>query len=237
MFNDYVVKVRVDGDYACFTRPDLKVERMTYPCMTPDAARGVLDSILWKPEFKWHIRKIFVENPVKFASIKRNELSDKQGRNPIEIESKRAQRNSIILRDVSYVIEASIFQESIDPNNPPEKYVAMFNRRVCKGQCFRRPFLGCREFSAEFYSVKDPITSISEDIPIGSMLLGVFFDNSGKPAPRFFYDVAIKDGVLDCAEAYLPMLKSSHLLPQRDSEVSSILYDFRCKEETYGGVI
>jgi len=123
MLDSRIVKVKVTGGYACFTRPDLKVERMTYPCMTPSAARGVLDSILWKPEFQWYVRKIIVLNPVRFFTIKRNEINTKQGRTPIIIEDKRAQRNSVILRDVAYIIEASIYQKETSARNKPEKYI------------------------------------------------------------------------------------------------------------------
>ncbi len=231
MIDNNTIRVKVTGDYACFTRPDLKVERMSYPCMTPAAARGVLDSILWKPEFRWHIKKIYVLKPIKFASIKRNEISDKQRQKPIVVEDSRAQRNSIVLRDVAYVIEASISQPVLDLRNPPQKYAAMFTRRIEKGQCYRRPFLGCREFPAEFFPVPDVITAIAEDIPIGSMLLDIYFDNKCTPQPIFFFDVAIKRGVLDCEVAYSRMLPSSHIRPERDKEVSAVLYEFKKIEE------
>ena len=232
MNDNYVIKVKVSAPYACFTRPDLKVERMTYPCMTPSAARGVLDSILWKPEFKWHILRVNMLKPLQFASIKRNELSDKQSHEPIYVDEakRRAQRNSIVLRDVSYIIEAAIYQDSPDAKNTPEKYRAMFNRRVAKGQCYRRPYLGCREFAAEFYPVEPGDSPISETIPIGSMLLDIFFDKSGKPSPRFFYDVFVKEGVLDCSEQYLEMLKSSHIPQKKEEELSSVLYSFESEE-------
>src|SRR4030042_346403 len=191
MLDNRIVKVKVKGDYACFTRPDLKVERMTYPCMTPSAARGVLDSILWKPEFQWWIHRILILNPVKFSSIKRNEINSKQGKTPIVIEEKRAQRNSIILKDVAYIIEASVFQKEPSKENPSKKYTEMFKRRVRKGQCYRRPFLGTREFAAEFMEPDGTEKLIDETIPVGSMLFDIFFDEKGNPAPLFFYDVAI----------------------------------------------
>src|SRR3990167_4400922 len=116
MIHKEIVRIKVEGEFACFTRPDLKVERMTYPCMTPSAARGVLDCILWKPEFVWHVQRIHVLKPVKFASVKRNEINSKQGDEPIivdELDARgkpkyRAQRNSIVLKDVAYIIEASV---------------------------------------------------------------------------------------------------------------------------------
>ena len=125
MIDDRIVRVKVKGDYACFTRPDLKVERMTYPCMTPSAARGILDSILWKPEFQWYVRRILILNPIRFCTIKRNEINSKQGRIPIVIEEKRAQRNSVVLRDVAYIIEASIYMAQTFDKARLEKYVGM----------------------------------------------------------------------------------------------------------------
>jgi CRISPR-associated protein Cas5d len=230
MNSKYTVKVRVTGEFACFTRPDLKVERMSYPCMTPAAARGVLDSILWKPEFIWHVQRIYILNPIKFASIKRNEINDKQGRKPIIIEDARAQRNSIILRDVDYVIEAQIYQAIRDDKNPPEKYQAIFNRRIKRGQCFRRPYLGCREFAAEFLPAEDKLSPIAEDFPIGSMLLDIFFDEKGVPQPKFFYNATIRQGILEFADLYGEMLFSSHLRPVHTGEIGAVLYEFEGKE-------
>jgi len=239
MLDDRIVRVKVTGDFACFTRPDLKVERMTYPCMTPSAARGILDSILWKPEFQWYVRRIIVLNPVRFTTIKRNEINSKQGRNPIIIEEKRAQRNSVILRDVAYIIEASIFMSNASDKKAFEKYVGMgegregiFPRRVKKGQCWRRPYLGTREFSAEFMKPDGSEQPIQETIPIGSMLFDIFYDANGKPEPIFFHDVAIRDGVLNCpVSANEQMMQSSHIRPPIDSEVSSLIYDFNQREE------
>lgn len=240
MLDDRVVRVKVTGDYACFTRPDLKVERMTYPCMTPSAARGVLDSILWKPEFQWYVRRIIVLNPVRFISIKRNEINSKQGKNPIIIEEKRAQRNSVILRDVAYIIEASIFMKNADDKRMYEKYVGMtekcegmFPRRVRKGQCWRRPFLGTREFSAEFSVPDENDQPLQETTPIGSMLFDIFYDEQGKPHPLFF-EAAIRDGVLNCeVPENDQMMRSSHLRPPVGSNVSSAIYEFNQREEEY----
>lgn len=237
MLDDRVVRVKVTGDYACFTRPDLKVERMTYPCMTPSAARGVLDAILWKPEFQWYVRRIIVLNPVRFMSIKRNEINSKQGRNPIIVEDKRAQRNSVLLRDVAYIIEASIFMKDAT-RQMYDKYVGltekregMFPRRVRKGQCWRRPYLGTREFSAEFMPPDENDQPIKETIPIGSMLFDVFYDEAGKPQPLFF-EAAIHDGVLNCeVPENDQMMRSTHIRPQIGSEVSSAIYEFNQLEE------
>ena len=100
MLDKEIIRLKVTGEFACFTRPDLKVERMSYPCMTPSAARGILEAILWKPEFQWYIRRIIVLNRIEFASIKRNEISKKQNPKgePIEITENRVQRNSIVFK-------------------------------------------------------------------------------------------------------------------------------------------
>ncbi|TRZ52016.1 type I-C CRISPR-associated protein Cas5 [bacterium] len=232
MIDNEIVRVKVAGDFACFTRPDLKVERLTYPCMTPSAARGILDSILWKPEFKWWIHRILILNPVKYVSFKRNEINARQGKTPIVIEEKRTQRISIVLRDVAYIIEASIYQNEFNPKNPPKKYAEMFKRRILKGQCWRRPFLGTREFAAEFFTPDGDEKPIQEIIPIGSMLFDVYYDAKGKPAPLFFYDVSVMNGILECPKAENErMMLSSHFQPDMDSEISSIIYEFNQNEE------
>jgi len=247
MLDDRVVRVKVTGDYACFTRPDLKVERMTYPCITPSAARGVLDSILWKPEFQWYVRRIIVLNPVRFMSVKRNEIKTKQSSSPIVVDEvhesngkpkHRVQRNSVILRDVAYIIEASIFMKDVDDKRKYEKYVGMtekregmFPRRVRKGQCWRRPYLGTREFSAEFMQPEDNDQPIQETIPIGSMLFDIFYDEAGKAQPLFF-EAAIHDGVLNCEVLENDrMMQSSHFQTPLGSEVSSAIYAFNLQEE------
>ena len=232
MLDKEILRVKVEGDFACFTRPDLKVERMSYPCMTPSAARGILDSILWKPEFQWYVRRILILNPVQFFAVKRNEISSKQGRKPVLIEDKRVQRNSIVLKDVAYIIEASVYQEPISEKNPPKKYVEIFRRRVKKGQCWRRPYLGTREFVAEFMQPDSTEKQISDTIPIGSMLFDIFYDANNKPSPLFFYDVAVKDGILNCeVPENDKMMQSSHIRPPLDSETSAIIYEFNQAEE------
>lgn len=239
MLDSRIVKVKVTGDFACFTRPDLKVERMSYPCMTPSAARGILDSILWKPEFQWYVRRILILKPVRFCTIKRNEINSKQGRKPIVIEERRAQRNSVVLRDAAYIIEASIFQKQISERNRPEKYIGMnagkegiFPRRIKKGRCWRRPYLGVREFSAEFMEPDGNEEPIKETIPIGSMLFDIFYDEKGKPEPLFFHDVAVRNGVLNCeVQENDKMMQSSHFRPPMDSETSASIYKFNQEED------
>ncbi|MBM4306245.1 MAG: type I-C CRISPR-associated protein Cas5 [Deltaproteobacteria bacterium] len=247
MLDSRIVKVKVKGDFACFTRPDLKVERMTYPCMTPSAARGILDSILWKPEFQWYVRRIQILKPIRFCTIKRNEINSKQGRTPIVVDEVdtsgkpkyRAQRNSVVLRDVAYIVEASIYQNQTSNRNNPDKYVGMtvgkegiFPRRIKKGQCWRRPYLGVREFAADFMEPDGTEVPIQETIPVGSMLFDIFYDADGKPEPLFFYDVAIRNGVLNCEVPENDrMMESSHFRPPMDSEISAFIYEFNLQEE------
>jgi CRISPR-associated protein Cas5d len=241
--NESSVRLKVWGEFACFTRPDLKVERMTYPCMTPSAARGVLDCILWKPEFVWHVQRILVLKPVKFATVKRNEINSKQGDEPIvvdELDARgkpkyRAQRNSIVLKDVAYIIEASVSQATSPVANPTRKYVEMFNRRVSKGQCWRRPYLGTREFAAEFgFPTENDKPITDEIIPIGSMFLDMWYDDKGVPSPKFFYDVAIREGVLDCSKEYEQILSSNHPRGAVATYPAQLLHEFNLAEEREG---
>jgi len=247
MLDNRIVRLKVAGRFACFTRPDLKVERMTYPCMTPSAARGILDSILWKPEFQWYVRRILILNPVKFATVKRNEINSKQNKTPIVVDAVnsagkpkyRSQRNSVVLKNVAYIIEASIYQKERSDKNRPEKYIGMtagkegiFPRRVKKGQCWRRPYLGTREFAAEFMEPERDEQVIKDTVPIGSMLFDIFYDAEGKPQPLFFHDVAIRNGVLNCEVPENDrMMQSSHIQPQMDSEISAAVYEFNQREE------
>ena len=227
------VRIKVTGDYACFTRPDLKVERMTYPCMTPSAARGVLEAILWKPQFIWYIHRIIVLNPIQFTAVKRNEINSKQTGKPIVIEDNRTQLNSIILKDVAYIIEASVCLPEYDPNNSVKKYREMFNRRVQKGQCWHQPYLGTREFSADFSIPTEQDIPFNVTYPIGSMLFDLFFDNKGVVTPLFFYDVAINNGILECpSDMSDKMIESTHIQPIQGQEFNRVIYEFNTKEET-----
>lgn len=160
----YGIKLHVWGDYACFTRPELKAERMTYEVMTPSAARGILTAIYWKPEFRWVVDRIRVLNPIEFGQIRRNEVGNKvsppsaaamrgeaAAKVGLFIEDTRQQRAMTYLRRVSYVIEAHVEllheQEGI---NNVAKHLEMFKRRAANGQCFHQPCLGMREFFASF---------------------------------------------------------------------------------------
>lgn len=165
----YGIKLHVWGDYACFTRPELKAERMTYEVMTPSAARGILTAIYWKPEFRWVVDRIRVLNPIEFGQIRRNEVGNKvsppsaaamrgeaAAKVGLFIEDTRQQRAMTYLRRVSYVIEAHVEllheQEGI---NNVAKHLEMFKRRAANGQCFHQPCLGMREFFASFALVDE----------------------------------------------------------------------------------
>ena len=183
------VQVKVWGEYACFTRPEFKVERISYPLITPSAARGVLEAIFWKPEFRYEIRKIGVLQLGKQEAILRNELMSKQGRNPILIENDRAQRTSLILKDVAYLITADIV---LKPRaaDPVFKYRDQFNRRVERGQYHHTPFLGTREFAAYFSPVEDDAATQSIDLDVGTMLFDFAFieDESRKEVEFLRHD-------------------------------------------------
>jgi CRISPR-associated protein Cas5d len=244
MLDKEVVRLKVTGDLACFTRPDLKVERMSYPCMTPSAARGILEAILWRPEFQWFIRRIIILNRINFCSIKRNEIQWKntlKGK-PIDISDirNRVQRNSIVLKDVAYIIEASVFvkEELLTqkiPGKPPitvKKYREMFERRVRNGQCWHQPFLGTREFAADFSVPDDNDVPLDITYPIGSMFYDMFYDEKGKAIPEFFYDVAIVNGILECpGDKAMKMLASTHIQPKASDDYNRVVYEHYKEEE------
>lgn len=205
--------IEVWGDYACFTRPEMKVERVSYDVITPSAARAVFEAIFWKPAIQWKIKKIEVLNPIRWVSVRRNEvgklMSDKSKH--IFIEEDRQQRAGLFLRDVAYRIYGEMDfiplrkrnrfetpeglkdkdEESIlKSTENPGKYNAMFERRAKKGQCFNQPYLGCREFSCNFKLIESPeserIKPIDETRDLGFMLYDMDFSDEKDPKPMFF---------------------------------------------------
>ena len=208
---NYGVTLRVWGDLACFTRPEMKVERVSYDVITPSAARGIIEAIYWKPEIRWVIDRLHVLKPIRFTSLRRNEVGAKisartaeaamragRGDLGLYVEVERQQRAALLLRDVAYVIEAHFDIIAGEPNDG--KHLDQFNRRARAGQCYTRPYLGCREFAADFELVEkaspipagDPSLSASRDL--GWMLHDIDFKNGR--APRFFHAV-MADGVID----------------------------------------
>ncbi len=204
----YGIKLRVWGDYACFTRPEMKVERVSYDVMTPSAGRGILEAIYWKPAVVWVIDRIHVLNLIKFDNIRRNELSGKiplrnitctmnDGVSPVEtfIEDERQQRAAMVLKDVVYVIEAHFEFTGTEDNNPG-KHLDIFNRRARDGQCFHRPYLGCREFPAHFQLIegKMPESVLNGERDLGWMLNDIDFKNNMEAK---FFRAVMHDGVID----------------------------------------
>ncbi|MCK8823998.1 type I-C CRISPR-associated protein Cas5c [Fuchsiella alkaliacetigena] len=202
------LEVKVWGDLACFTRPDMKVERMSYRVMTPSAARGILESIFWKPEFRWVIREIKVLNPIRHISIRRNEIKRKIPADSAKSWMKnnertdryfadvdRTQRNTLGLKNVAYIISANLKLKDYASNEHPAKYRDQFRRRVKKGECYSRPYLGCREFVAYFASPDGTEKTINLSEDIGRMLFDIDFENEDKKVPHFFQG-RIENGVL-----------------------------------------
>jgi CRISPR-associated protein Cas5d len=206
----YGVRLQVWGDYACFTRPEMKVERVSYDVITPSAARGLLEAIYWKPAIRWIIDRIHVLRPVHFTNIRRNEVA---GKIPIKnvkssmkgsgealqqfIESDRQQRAAMILRDVEYVFEAH-FEFCGKEDNNEGKHLDEFNRRARKGKCFCQPYLGCREFSAHFRLIEEgepfPVSELKGTCDLGYILHDIDFSNEMQP---HFFRAMMTDGVID----------------------------------------
>lgn len=210
----YGVRLKVWGEYACFTRPEMKVERVSYEVMTPSAARGILEAILWKPAIRWVVDRIRVLKPIVFDSVRRNEVEYKMsevnmrkamkgGGSPVGIyvddRDVRQQRAALILRKVEYVIEAHFeLTKRAGPGDNEAKFADMFTRRAAKGQCFHRPYLGCREFPAWFELLEGeppaPASELAGERDLGLMLLDLDFNRDMQP---HFFPARMTDGVLN----------------------------------------
>lgn len=207
----YGVKLHCWGDLACFTRPEMKVERVSYDAITPSAARGILEAIFWKPEIRWVIDRLHVLKPIRFTSLRRNEVGKKisaetavvamrtgRGNLGLYIEEERQQRAALLLQDVGYVIEAHF--EIVAGGENDGKYLDQFNRRARNGQCYTRPYFGCREFAAHFNLIEtdDILQPVHESLigmrDLGWMLQDIDFQNGREP--RFFHAV-MRDGVIE----------------------------------------
>jgi len=207
---------------ACFTRPELKVERVSYDVITPSAARAIFEAIFWKPAIHWQVTKIEVLNPIKWNSVRRNEVGAVASKNPIFIEEKRQQKNTLLLKDVRYRIwaklefipkrkraaQTDLFDNEEHNDENPAKYNAMFERRASKGQCFTQPYLGTRECSASFRLVNletDVLDSpIAENRDLGIMLYDMDFESNLKNPPAIFYRARMENGII--------------IVPPKDSE-------------------
>ncbi|HCA26314.1 MAG TPA: type I-C CRISPR-associated protein Cas5 [Betaproteobacteria bacterium] len=207
--------LEVAGDFACFTRPEMKVERVSYDVMTPSAARAVFEAILWKPAMRWRVRCIEVLRPIRWVSLRRNEVASVvstrnvqqamnagQGNLGLYIEDDRQQRAGLFLRDVAYRIHADLeVLPNAGENNTGPKFWEMFERRAAKGQCVNQPYLGCREFAAHFRLIEKPQDEpppIAESRDLGFMLYDLDFAKPNDPAPQFFR-ARMENGVVDLA--------------------------------------
>lgn len=200
--------LKVWGDYACFTRPEMKVERVSYDVMTPSAARGVLEAICWKPAIRWIVSRIDVFKPIRWCSVRRNEIANvvsadnvltamRGGKADLAlyIEDSRQQRAGLILRDVAYVIHARFeMTAKAGPEDNCAKFEEMFQRRASKGQCMHRPYLGCREFPADFALLDAPVPPVAQSKELGWMLHDMDYAQD-PPQPRFFKAELVKGSV------------------------------------------
>ncbi len=166
--------VRIGGDYACFSRPEFKVERVSYLVITPSAARGVLEAIFWKPEIRWQVREIWLLKPVRQTALLRNEISDRQGDRPFFVEERRVQRASLILKDVEYLIRANM-RLAPHADSPLVKYAEQAQRRLESGRCHHTPYLGTREFAAWFELASGNETPLPIDLDLGTTLFDIAF--------------------------------------------------------------
>lgn len=212
------VRLHVWGELACFVRPEMKVERVSYDVMTPSAARGILEAIHWKPAIRWEVTRIHVLRPIAFRSIRRNEVSDKasiaNARSAmkagttaglgIDVASARQQRAAMVLANVGYVIEARFeLTDRATAEDTAAKHISMFNRRAESGQCFHRPCLGTREFAAEFRLIADgeplPETTLppaDRNRDLGWM---TYEPGYGPDQPPRFFRARLTDGVVEVA--------------------------------------
>lgn len=212
------IKLHVWGDFACFTRPEMKVERVSYDVMTPASARGILEAIHWKPAIVWVIDRIHVLRPIRFQTFRRNEVGVKiserttrtaMNRDTLDglalaVDAERQQRATIALVDVAYVIEAHFeMTAKAGESDNPAKHHDMFKRRAAAGQCFHRPCLGCREFAADFELVEGPLPASSlleadRTRDLGWMHYDI--DHARDRTPMFFR-ARLEGGILDVAQA------------------------------------
>jgi CRISPR-associated protein Cas5d len=195
-------RVRARGPVACFTRPEMKAERVSYEVMTPSAARGVLEAVLWKPSIRWHVHEIAVLAPIQWTSFRRNEVGSRASPKVQDfyVEERRAQRNTVALRDVDYVITCSFeLTRRAGPEENVRKFEEMFERRLGRGQSFHQPYLGCREFVAEVEPAPPEVRPIQPEVnrPLGLMFYDFDYGPDGKISVRpLFFEARLKGGVL-----------------------------------------
>lgn len=205
-------EVRIRGQYACFTRPEFKTERLSYEILTPSAARGAVEAVLWKPAIFWHIRQIRLLSPVRFVQFKRNEVNSRvatpkaaaasrtgHGIDDYFADQDRAQRNTVALRDVDYAVVAEMVMTSrAGPDDNPRKFDEMFRRRLERGQFHMQPYLGCREFPAIVEPYVGGPPPLEESRDLGIMLHDIRYSGTGNKA--VFFKARLNKGVVDVPE-------------------------------------
>lgn len=227
----YGIRLKVWGDHACFTRPEMKVERVSYDVMTPSAARGILEAIHWKPAIRWVIDRIHVLKPIRFQSIRRNEVGSKapagkvktaMNRGSLEglhllVDEDRQQRASTVLADVAYVIEAHFERtDKAGPDDSEGKHLDIFSRRAARGQCFHQPCLGTREFAAQFELLppeaplpepeeKSADLGFEQPRDLGFMLWDINHTAKGKPS--LLFRARLENGVMMVPEPNSPEIR------------------------------
>ena len=209
-----MIQLEVWGPYALFSRPEMHVERVSYEVPTPSAARGLVEAVYYHPGLQWHIRRIYVLNPIRFTNIRRNEVKSKvlasdvysamqgSGR-PLSIVTSQqiAQRASMLLQDVHYVIEAEFtMPDRAAPSDNPGKFQDIVTRRMAKGQCYHAPYFGCREFPAHFRAWPGgPISTIQESRDLGFMLYDFDYSDPKNITPLYFH-AKMENGVINVAD-------------------------------------
>ena len=208
------VKVEVWGDYACFSRPELKIERFSYECITPSSARGILEAVYWHPGMKWIVDKIYILSPIQFTNIRRNEVKSKiSARNVrtamsgkdvdlfINTQDDIQQRAATVLKNVHYVIEAHFeLTENASESDNAGKFQDIMRRRLEKGQCYHQPYFGCREFPAKFRKWEfDAVPTVDINRDMGFMLYDMDYSDKSDIKPMFFRAIA-NNGILDLTD-------------------------------------
>ena len=207
-----MIQLEVWGDYALFSRPELKVERVSYEVPTPSAARGIVEAIYFHPGLKWSVDRIYVLSPIRFATVRRNEIEGKlsarvarqaakTGRPLFQAASQEiAQRASLLLQDVHYVIEAHFTMTNrAAPSDNPGKFQDIVTRRMERGQCYHTPYFGCREFPVHFRRWGGgPIETIEETRDLGLMLYDFDYEDPQDITPTYFF-ARLENGVVNVA--------------------------------------
>lgn len=208
------LEVKLWGELACFTRAEAKAERVSYPVMPPSAARGALEAIFWQPEMRWEVREIHVLREPRFVSFVRNEVNSRasvaSARSGYYADEDRAQRHTLALRDVAYIIKAEIVLTARGADEDPARYRDQFRRRVERGQCHFPPYLGCREFTANFGPVGPSDRAINWTQDLGWLLFDWDYEPDGSRATPVFFNARVEEGVLKIPQELYRKLRWCH---------------------------